>query len=218
MNVTVLTPSIGTPTLTRAVESVQNQTVPVRHVIVADGKQYLHNVLQNTTLGWDGKRNEPTVTWIPDNTGANLWNGHKIYAHYAPLLDADFVFLLDEDNAYRPNHVETMLETAIRCGFAWSYRNIICGDVRGKDIRESIGFASQHPAVNYKLVDTNCWVFGRDKVRYLRHILRKWDGDRNLTEMVAHHEDGFHSACTGMHTVDYYAPEANIDFYRSIVE
>lgn len=218
MKATVLTPTIGTEHLARAVRSVQEQTIPVRHVIVADGEKHLADVVRVVSGSWNGKNPRPVVTWIPDNTGADLWNGHKIYAHYAPLLDADYVFLLDEDNAYTPNHVETMLERAERYGFAWSYRNIICGDVRGKDIRESIGVAGQHPAVNYRLVDTSCWCFGREKIRHLRHILRQWDGDRKLTEMVAHFEDDFHNACTGMHTMDYYAPEANIDFFRSIVQ
>jgi hypothetical protein len=216
MTVTVLTPSIGTPALAKAVESVQNQTVPVRHVIVADGKKHLHNVLQNTTLGWDGKRNEPTVTWLPDNTGQPDWYGHRIYANYAQLLDTDYLFLLDEDNEYLPNHVESMLERAEMFGFAWSYRHIRCGDFYGKDIGESIGIAGQHPSVNYRLVDTSSWAFSREKLRRLRHIEHRWGADRRLTEAMVSLEDAFHSACTGQHTLIYNAPVKNLPFYTSI--
>ncbi len=92
--ITVLTPSIGTKYLSRAVQSVRNQTVPVRHVIVSDGKQHLKDVLREATKGWDGKHPEPEVCWIPDNTGKDKWNGHKIYAHYAQLLDTDYLWRL----------------------------------------------------------------------------------------------------------------------------
>lgn len=213
--ITVITPSIGTPQLRRAIESVAKQTIPVRHVIVADGEKHLDDVLFQASLAEVNR--PPIVTWIPDNTGHDHWNGHKIYAHYSPLIETEFVALLDEDNEFLPEHCELLHERAEKYGFAWSYRNIICGDVKGRDTKESIGTPNQHPAVSYRLVDTSCWMFRKDKVKHLRHILEPWSGDRKLTEMVFHHEPDFYSACTGRHTMNYYAPVANKAFYKSIL-
>jgi glycosyltransferase involved in cell wall biosynthesis len=217
MTVTVLTPSIGTPALEQAVRSVQLQTVPVRHIVVADGSQYLADVTKYAMRGWQmGNHPLPVITSVPDNTGQPDWYGHRIYANYAQLLDTDYLFLLDEDNEYLPNHVESMLERAEMFGFAWSYRNIRCGDFYGKDIRESIGVAGQHPSVNYRLVDTSSWAFSREKLRRLKHIEHRWGADRRLTEAMVSLEDAFHSACTGQHTLIYNAPVKNLPFYTSI--
>jgi glycosyltransferase involved in cell wall biosynthesis len=214
--ITVITPSIGTKYLSRAVASVRNQTIPVRHVIVADGKQHLKDVLRESTLGWDGTHPEPEVCWIPDNTGKDKWNGHKIYAHYAQLIDTDYICLLDEDNTFEPEHCESLLERAQKYGIAWSYRNIYLGDnYIGKDIRESIGNGS---FVGYDLVDTSCWMFGTDTLPMLKNILKPWDGDRRLTEAVKEYTKVFHSACTGQHTMNYNAPLDKADFYRRICE
>jgi glycosyltransferase involved in cell wall biosynthesis len=215
--ITVLTPSIGTKYLSRAVASVRNQTTPVRHVIVADGKQHLKAVLSEATKGWDGKHPEPEVCWIPDNTGRDKWNGHKIYAHYSQLLDTDYLCLLDEDNTFEPEHCESLLERAKKYGFAWSYRNVFLGDnYIGKDVRESIG---NQTFVGYNLVDTSCWMFARPNFHLIQAILTQWSGDRDLTNRVIHEYEGiFYPACTGQHTLNYYAPQDKSDFYRRICE
>ena len=215
--ITVLTPSIGTKWLSRAVESVRRQTAPVRHVIVADGKQHLKDVLREATRGWDGTHPEPEVCWIPDNTGKDKWNGHKIYAHYAQLLDTDYLCLLDEDNTIEPEHCASLLERAQKYGFAWSYRKVFLGDnYIGKDVRESIGNQS---FVGYNLVDTSSWMFARPNLALLRGILTPWSGDRDLTNLVIRENEGvFYSACTGQHTLNYYAPQDKAPFYRRICE
>jgi hypothetical protein len=215
--ITVITPSVGTKHLGRAVASVRKQTVPVRHLIVADGKQHLKDVLRESTAGWDGTNPEPEVCWIPDNTGNSLWNGHKIYAHYSRLLDTEYICLLDEDNTLQPNHCESLLERASKYGFAWSYRNIyLGGEYVGKDVKESIANKS---FVGYNLVDTSCWMFRRDNFHLISAILVPWSGDRNLTEdMRGTKSDTFYSACTGQHTLNYNAPLDKADFYRRICE
>lgn len=191
--------------------------MPVRHVIVADGKQHLKDVLREATKGWDGKHPEPEVCWIPDNTGKDKWNGHKIYAHYSQLLDTDYLCLLDEDNTFEPEHCESLLERARKYGFAWSYRKVFLGDnYIGKDVRESIG---SQAFVGYNLVDTSCWMFARNNFKLLRGILTPWSGDRDLTNLVIHENEGiFYSACTGQHTMNYNAPLDKAEFYRRICE
>jgi hypothetical protein len=200
------------------VRSVQLQTVPVRHIVVADGSQYLADVTKYAMRGWQmGNHPLPAITSVPDNTGKDLWNGHKIYAHYAQLLDTDFLALLDEDNEYLPHHIESLVERADKYGFAWSYRNIyLDGRFVGKDVKESIGLPS---FVGYNLVDTSSWMFARRNFFALHGILHPWSGDRTLTETVkGSRANDFFSACTGQHTLNYHAPTAKADFYRSICE
>lgn len=215
--ITVLTPSVGTQHLSKAVASVRNQSIPVRHIIVADGKKHLKDVMREAISGWDGKHPEPEVVWLPDNTGKDLWNGHKIYAHFSQLLDTDYLCLLDEDNTLEPEHCESLLERTKKYGYAWSYRNIFLNGIKiGKDTKESIG----HPRyVGYDLVDTSCWMFARHNFPILHNILVQWSGDRTLTEAVKReYPESFYSACTGMHTLNYNAPTNKEAFYRSICE
>jgi hypothetical protein len=213
--ITVITPSIGTKYLQRAIRSVMAQTVPCRHIIVADGTKHYQDVLFQAHEAWDGTTPAPEVYCIPDNTGKDKWNGHKIYAHFSQLLDTDFLALLDEDNEFLPNHCESLHERADKYGFAWSYRNIYLGsEYVGKDVRESIGAST---FVGYDLVDTSSWMFRRDQFDLLSGILVPWEGDRTLTRMLKQYSgDKFYSACTGQHTTNYYAPLDKAEFYREI--
>jgi hypothetical protein len=215
--ITVITPSIGTKYLQRAIRSVRAQTVPCRHIIVADGTKHYQDVLFQAHEAWDGTTPAPEVYCIPDNTGKEKWNGHKIYAHFSQLLDTDFLALLDEDNEFLPNHIESLHERADKYGFAWSYRNIYLGsEYIGKDVRESIGAGKY---VGYDLVDTSSWMFRRDNLDLLSGILVPWEGDRTLTRMLKQYSgDKFYSACTTQHTMNYYAPLDKADFYRSICQ
>jgi len=213
--ITVITPTIGTKHLQRAIRSVRAQTVPCRHIIVADGSKHYQDVLFQAHEAWDGTTPAPEVYCIPDNTGKDKWNGHKIYAHFSQLLDTDFLALLDEDNEFLPNHCESLHERADKYGFAWSYRNIYLGsEYVGKDVMESIGSAT---LIGYDLVDTSSWMFRRDQFDLLHAILVPWSGDRNLTSQVRGFlADKFYSACTGQHTMNYYAPLDKAEFYREI--
>ena len=216
MSVTVLTPTIGTPHLERAVRSVQAQTVPVRHLVVSDGDKYKSDVTKYAMRGWIDGNPLPIITSLPDNTGQPDWYGHRIYANYSQLIDTDYLFLLDEDNEYTPDHVETMLQKARRYGYAWSYRQVQCGELRGDDHWESMGADNGHPYVPYRLVDTSSWCFSRRKIPLLRNIEHQWGADRNLTEGVISNEPSFPFACTKKHTLIYHASEDHIKFYTAI--
>jgi glycosyltransferase involved in cell wall biosynthesis len=216
MTITVLTPTIGTPHLERAVRSVQAQTVPVRHLVVSDGAKYKSDVTKYAMRGWIDGNPPPVIASLQDNTGQPDWYGHRIYANYSQLIDTDYLFLLDEDNEYTPDHVETMLEKAMRYGYAWSYRQIQCADFSGIDYWESMGADKGHPSVPYSLVDTSSWCFSRRRIPLLRHIEHRWGADRNLTEGVIANEPTFHYACTKKHTLIYHAPEKYSKFYNII--
>jgi glycosyltransferase involved in cell wall biosynthesis len=217
MKITVLTPSIGTPDLSSAVESVARQThTDVMHIVIADGKKYESDTRKFAMNGWKGIGSTPRIYAIPHNTGANGWNGHKIYAHLSQLLDTDFLLLLDEDNAFEPNHVETLIPIAERHGYAWSLRKVYDkgGNYIGTDTAESIGLHLD--GAGYALVDTSCWCLRRDEIPMLRHFLEPWSGDRRFTEaMIARHE-GIQAGCTGTATMLYSAPDHLIEHFKKV--
>jgi hypothetical protein len=204
---TVLTPTIGTPELSRAIASVQAQTkldgVVTRHHIVIDG--YEHFATTNNQFKWDTKR--PSFTVLPDNTHKGEWYGHKIYGYFSQLIDTDYLFFLDEDNEYEPDHIASMLPVIDQYGFAWSKRKIaVDGQVIGNDTFEAIGTLN---ADGYKLIDTNCWGFGRAWLGDTLGIVGKWGADRQLTArmLLQHGYDHVMSACTEQYSVVYHAPD-----------
>jgi len=219
MKITVLTPSIGTPDLSNAVESVARQThTDVMHIVIADGKRYESEVRKFGMKGWPGIGFTPRFYSIPHNTGANGWNGHKIYAYFSQLLDCDFLLLLDEDNAFEPDHVETLIPIAERHGYAWSLRKVYDkgGNYIGTDTGESIGLHLD--GAGYALVDTSCWCLRRDEIPMLRHFLEPWSGDRRFTEAMITRHEGIQAGCTGKATMLYSAPDHLIEHFRKVCE
>jgi hypothetical protein len=220
MNITVLTPTIGTKDLERCVNSVSTQTInnthSVRHLVVADGKQYLADATKYAMKGWQGEGLTPRIYAIPDNTGANGWNGHKIYAHFAQLIDCDYLFLLDEDNTFQPNHIETLLPIAEKHGFAWSMRNVFTkeGEYLGVDKGESIGLHLD--GAGYELVDTSCWCLRKDMIYMLLYFLEPWSGDRIFTKVMIKKHNSIQQACSNKATMNYYAPNNLKDFFKQV--
>lgn len=223
MTITVLTPTIATHALANAVVSVAKQQVAsnidLRHVVVADGKRYENAARDIALKAWEGIGNTPKVYSVPDNTGANGWNGHKIYAHYAQLLDTDYLCLLDEDNTFEPDHVASLLPIAERHGMAWSLRTVYTkgGERLGVDRAESVGKWVRHPDHDpYILVDTSCWMLRRDMVRELEHFLEPWCGDRRFTRRMFAMYETLSPMGSGLATMNYTAPDHLRTFFKNI--
>jgi hypothetical protein len=216
MNITVLTPSIGTPELKRCAHSVSVQTVTPRHIVVADGKKYHADVTKQAMAGWKGDGLTPRIFAIPDNTGANNWYGHRIYAHYSQLLDCDYLFLLDEDNTYQPDHIESLIPIAKEHGYAWSLRNVFTkdGQYLGVDTGESIG--KNLDGLGYALVDTSCWCLRKDQIPYLSYFLQQWGADRVFTSVMIEKHGNIQQACSNKATANYYAPDNLIQHFKQI--
>lgn len=217
MEITVITPSIGTPDLARAVESVGAQTInkkhSVRHIVVADGKKHLADVTKYAMKGWKGEGLTPRIYAIPDNTGEGGYHGSKIYAHYSQLLSCDYLFLLDEDNSYEPTHIENLLPIAHKYGFSWSKRKVYSsnGEYLGVDQGESIG---QRLPQGYVLIDTSSWCFRADNINMLKYFEGTWGEDRRFTEIMLTEYGNLTKACSDYVTMNYHAPERLTDFFK----
>ena len=202
--VTVITPTIGSPKLKDAIESVKNQTYKCKHLLVVDGQDYLDQATSYIDNG---------VQFVvsPENTGktGGTFYGHRIYAAYPHLINSDYILFLDEDNWYEPNHVQSLIETieSKNLDFSFSLRKIFNPERTYllDDNCESLGkwpiFMSRHsPHGPQYLIDTSSFCFKREFIQQSCHYWHHgWGGDRHyfyaVKERAKYDTNGKHTLC-----------------------
>ena len=119
MTATVIIPTTGNSQLAGAIESVLNQKYPTNCYVVCDGDKYSSDVksITNQYLG-DGRIK---VCYLPDNVGANGFYGHRIYAAFTHLVNTKYILYLDQDCIFRPDHVESCINTIESNNLDWCY-------------------------------------------------------------------------------------------------
>jgi GT2 family glycosyltransferase len=205
----VVTPTTGAPELEDAIRSVINQTIPVDHLVVCDGNQFKGKVdfIINKLV------EHPSVTtcYLPFNTGADGFYGHRIFAAIGHLLPHDYILFLDQDNWFDNNHVESLVEECEKYNFEWSYslrkiydkdKQFIC-----EDNCESLGrwpiWVSQPETPSY-LIDSSSYCFSRSFLIMTGHLWHwGWGGDRRFYSIVKDHIQHKNYGCTGKHTLNY---------------
>lgn len=224
-SVTVITPTVGSDKLKDAVLSVKNQTYGnIKHLMVIDGPEYTYKV-NKILLEETGLSTKMDTMFLPYNTGANGFYGHRIYAGVPHLINTDYIAFLDEDNWYEPNHIQTLvnkLESENR-DWVYSLRKIYTKDKEfvADDCCESLGrwpiFWSIGKDPQY-LVDTSAYLF---KTNFLTQVCNHWHsgwgGDRRffhiLTKMMGH--DNY--STTGQHTLCYRLDDSIEKKYGNIL-
>ena len=208
----VITPTTGKETLNKAMESVQDQTVPTEHLIVEDGKLTNMHIFETEY----GDRQRKKIT-LPENVGGNGWYGHRVYAAMPLMVNADYILFLDEDNWFEPNHVETMIAKIKSKDLMWSYSlRRICneaGEYIEDDDCESLGRwpAFYDHTVNF--VDTNCYCFRREYlVSVSNTFYGQWGADRPFYKAASTKLPAFGS--TGLATVNYRASERLLSMFK----
>jgi glycosyltransferase involved in cell wall biosynthesis len=126
--VTIITPTTGSNYLDINLNSVSKQTYDnIEHLVVVDGPAYWDKA--NTALN---NYEDKTVMYLQENTGADQYNGHRIYGAMPYLVNSDYVIFLDEDNYIEPTHIESLIKVAENNDWAFSLRQIV--DKDGKHI------------------------------------------------------------------------------------
>jgi glycosyltransferase involved in cell wall biosynthesis len=161
-SVVVITATTGDKLLEKCVDSVSRQTYSdLIHLVVADGPQFISKT-QAIIKGM------PKVTFLPltENTGANRYFGHRIYAGTGHLVNQDYIIYLDQDNWFDDDHVELMMNTINGHNLDWCYSLRKIHDADGtflfNDDCESLGKWPTWYDSNMHHVDTNCYCVKRE--------------------------------------------------------
>ena len=223
-SVTVITPTIGSPKLLDAIDSVQNQTYECNHLIVTDGPQYEEKVIKLLKFPY---QQNLRVCSTPENTGQGSqgFYGHRIYAAYPHLINTDYIMFLDEDNWYEPNHIETLVKTIQEknLDFSYSLRKIFDTDKKYllDDNCESLGkweifMSRKSPHGKHYLIDTSSFCFKREFIEKTCHFWHHgWGGDRHFLYAVKDHAkydtNGKHTLC---YRLDGNPNSVNEEFFK----
>lgn len=195
-SVVVITPTVGSPKLTDAIQSVKSQTYKnIEHLVVVDGFEH---ELTATEAG----AYLVNMLVLPWNTGAKGFNGQRIYASIPHLVNSDYVFFLDEDNWYEPDHVSSLVQTIEEQKLDWahSFRKIYMPDKTyvAADLCESLGkwpiyFSHNDPQY---LVDTSSFAFTREFIQKTCHLWHSgaWGEDRRYLYAV-YNQSKWNSSC-----------------------
>jgi hypothetical protein len=159
------------------------------------------------------------LPWNTGKTGGDFY-GHRIYAGIPHLLNADYVFFLDEDNWYEKDHVASLVEVLNRGNdFAHSLRQIYNPDTSYvcDDNCEALGqwpiyFTHENPQY---LADTSSFAFNRKFLEQTCHLWHSgWGGDRRYFYSV---KDGAKWDTCRKHTLCYRLDgnpgSVNADFF-----
>jgi glycosyltransferase involved in cell wall biosynthesis len=213
----VIIPTTGAATLDDAVGSVRKQTHPNTDLwVVIDGPEFRDRALAIT----DRYPGTKTVV-LPENTGANGWYGHRIYAAVGYLSNHDYILYLDQDNSFQPEHVETMVTACESSGWQWCHSlrrihdsggNYVCDDDCESLGRWPIFLSDQH-----HLVDTSTYCIRKEVMIPMGPAWYSgWGGDRRFYAAISHHFPNF--GCTGKPTVNYRLDgnpnSVNADFFH----
>lgn len=206
MKVAVVTPTIGTQYLEKNLDSVSKQKYKkINHVVVCDGPQY-EDAVRSVTSKFN-----VTNLFLPQNTGSNGYNGHRIYASVPYLIDADYFIFLDEDNWIDDDHIESLVDTVQNYDWAFSFRKIIDKDDKYicNDDCESLGLWHTCLSEQEFFVDVGCYFLPKRIAiqtspiwyRRARHPQEQPEVDRLLIQILR--QNNLKYQTTGKYTLNY---------------
>jgi glycosyltransferase involved in cell wall biosynthesis len=215
--VTVVTPTTGRGALLgRAVESVQAQARrggDLEHWLVVDGESR-REAFERCAIGAEvaGGAVPVRTLVVPEPTGANQFNGHRIYAAASFLVASPYIAFLDEDNWFEPDHLESLLALVEEHELDWAHslRNIVEPDGRFvcRDDCESLGAFPTVVSPDDHLVDVSCFLL---RTRVALAMAPLWyrqarapgvlPADRAITRELLRRKGRF--GCTGLYTLNY---------------
>ncbi len=199
---TVIIATTGARMLEDALLSVATQDhKDTRCWVVIDGPQFVAQTLAITqrfpNIG---------IMALPENTGANGFYGHRIYAASSFLVNSDYIMFLDQDNWMLPTHVSSQIDNCETNGLDWGYSLRSVWDKHGNylldDNCESLGKWPIYLSDQHHLVDTSCYCIKRDViVRIGGAWYGGWGGDRQFFAAISQYFPNY--GTTGKHTLCY---------------
>lgn len=208
-NVAIIIPSTGKETLYDAIESCLKQTYKnIKIYVVCDGPQFIQKV-SKIFIDILEKHSNPNclrLMELPDNTGKDGQNGHRIYAAMSFLADAEYISYLDEDCFFDESHIENCVDTIIKEKLHWCYslRKIVSetGNYICNDDCESLG--KWNPVHDYNLCDTSTYFIQIEVARiFASNFIGGWGHDRRYYTALSHPLSNLQYNTTGKYTLNY---------------
>lgn len=204
MDATVITSSIGRKELRQCIESVQAQTHPCEHYVFVNGPRW-HESAQEILKDYPGVH----AFYLPEETGETGGGPSMadVFAGAPYLTRSEWIFFLNDDDFYDPNHVETLLSHIKSNNLKWAYslRKFvnIDGEFICHDDWNSLGYWPCLGDLSSFLVDNSCYVVHRSlATRYgAAWTALPWISDRCF--LMALKESKAPYGSTGLSTVNY---------------
>lgn len=214
-SVTVITSSIGRPELRQAIESVRSQsyTGVVRHHVYVNGPRF-HEAARAIL------RDYPDVhaVYLPEETG-DYGYGTKdeprgsmadVFAAAPYLTRSDWVFFLDDDNFYEPDHIESIMSFAQANELTWAYSLRRLVDHAGEYICDddwcSLGaYLPRLGTEGTRIIDNSCFAVSRRlaQLNALAWTALPIVADRCFQMALTEGKHRGRHGCTGRPTVNY---------------
>ncbi len=225
LTATVITSSIGRPELRQCIESVRAQTYGARYAM--DGAKPLlrHMVFVNGPKFHDSARailkDYPDVEafYLREETGDYGYGTREapkgsmadVFAAAPFLTRADWVFYLDDDNFYEPDHVESVLTFANEHDLAWAYTLRKLVDIDGRYICDDdwVSIGAYRPRngreEGTRIIDNSCFAVA---LHWAKRYGLAWTAlpivaDRCFQMALSDEKNRLRHGCTGRSTVNY---------------
>jgi len=164
LSVAVVTSTQGRSTITKAIQSVKDQTRKATHYVFIHGAEYSDKTIPHLA-------DDTVAVHLPRANGGGGYSMAPVFALAPFAITEDVICYLDDDNWYEPDHIESLVEMIEKhdLGWAYSYRKIVDneGNFICEDNCESLGM--QLNSANHYLVDNSCYVVRTDVARRHSH-------------------------------------------------
>jgi glycosyltransferase involved in cell wall biosynthesis len=197
LSVAVVTSTQGRSTITKAIQSVKDQTRKATHYVFIHGADYSDKTIPHLA-------DDTVAVHLPRANGGGGYGMAPVFALAPFAITEDVICYLDDDNWYEPDHIESLVEMIEKhdLGWAYSYRKIVDneGNFICEDNCESLGM--QLNSGNQYLVDNSCYVVRTNVARRHSHA---WYvpviSDRSFQHELM--RAGLSVGTTGKHSVNY---------------
>ena len=197
LSVAVVTSTQGRSTITKAIQSVKDQTRKATHYVFIHGAEYSDKTIPHLA-------DDTVAVHLPRANGGGGYGMAPVFALAPFAITEDVICYLDDDNWYEPDHIESLVEMIEKHDLGWAYslRKIVDneGSFICEDNCESLGM--QLNSDNQYLVDNSCYAVRTNVARRHSHA---WYvpviSDRSFQHELM--RAGLSVGTTGKHSVNY---------------
>jgi hypothetical protein len=215
MQVTIITPTIGRPSLQRLIESIDKQTESgmTMHLLLWDQHRDSN---ARTPESYNSERRQSIV--LPAGTGRNGdAPGSPLRAIGLMCARTPWVTFADDDVSWHAEHLALLRVAMAAKHWASTLRTVWSptGERLGVDRFESVGDDPTR-RVPYEMIDNNCMIFERKlgvAAAWLYRETTQYNDDRLMYEFLK--KSAGPRGRTGSATVHQICPERLIGMFRS---